>query len=227
MIYAQPNSWQCGPFALKHALLVYGRVAHEDALASLAGSNESIGTDELGLRRALEAYGGTLRIVRRRTRHGARQELHRWLRQGIPVLLCVDQWDHWITAVADLHHQVALFDSHFDNAVFRREPWDRLLDRVAYRRRHLKGLWTTAWWDLHPVLLPEAVTARRIRPDRLATLFADGNPDQAVAAELLGAAGVRHDSRQATNDGRVARRPSVDRRPLPPARRDTRTAVSR
>jgi hypothetical protein len=168
MIYAQPNSWQCGPFALKHALLMYGCVAHEDELARLAGSTESVGTDELGLERALRPFGGTLKIVRRRTRRGARAHLERWLARGVPVLLCVDQWDHWITAVADLKHHVALFDSHFDNAVFRAEPWDRLLDRMVFRRRWLQGAWTSSVWDLHPVLLPAPAAPRRLPADRLA-----------------------------------------------------------
>ena len=184
MVYAQPNSWQCGPFALKHALLVYGRVTHEDDLARLAGSTESVGTDERGLARALEAHGGTLKIIRRRTRLGARRELTSWLRRGVPVLLCVDQWDHWITAVADLGPRVALFDSHFDNAVFRTEPWHRLLERLVFRRRRLR-LWVPGWWDLHPVLLSQRMAARLER-ERLDAPLADCNADLAVVDELLG-----------------------------------------
>ena len=39
-IYPQPNTWQCGPFALKHALLTLGIVEHERKLTRVSGANE-------------------------------------------------------------------------------------------------------------------------------------------------------------------------------------------
>ena len=150
-LYGQPNSWTCGPFALKHALLAFGVFAREDELASAAGSTERLGTDERGLRRAARLHGAELRVVREMRPQPARETLGAWLDTGIPVLLCLDQWDHWVTAVGADADQVVVFDSKYD-APLRSEPWEGVLDRLACRRSQLGGLWTRTLYDLHPIL---------------------------------------------------------------------------
>lgn len=165
-IYGQPNSWTCGPFALKHALLALGLFVSEDELASVAGSTEEKGTDEPGLRRAGRAYGVQLRLERGTHADKSRRELARWLGLRLPVLLCLDQWDHWVTAVAANAEHVVLFDSKYD-APLRAEPWGPLLERLACRRRHLGGLWTRCLYDLHPVVPRRAPRQRlALTPDR-------------------------------------------------------------
>ena len=37
-IYPQPNIWQCGPFALKHALVTLGVLKDEREISKLAGT---------------------------------------------------------------------------------------------------------------------------------------------------------------------------------------------
>ena len=113
-IYAQPNSWTCGPFALKHGLLALGVFAREDALASAAGSTEQYGTDEPGLRRAARLHGAELRTERWTNAHAAHRAAVAWLDRWVPVLLCLDQWEHWVTAVAADAEHVILFDSKYD-----------------------------------------------------------------------------------------------------------------
>src|SRR5881628_1434888 len=81
-IYGQPNSWTCGPFALKHGLLALGVFAREDDLARVAASTERHGTDEPGLRRAARAHGVELRLRRATEPHAAGEELRRWLASG-------------------------------------------------------------------------------------------------------------------------------------------------
>lgn len=149
-IYDQPNSWQCGPFALKHGLLAYGIFAHEDALAKAAGSTETNGTDERQLRATARGYGCTLQVERYHSAFTARRALERLLADHTPVLLCVDQWDHWVTAVgADQGHLVVL-DSHYDTVV-RVEPWEPYLRRLGYRHRLWNWGPAVAWYDLHPL----------------------------------------------------------------------------
>lgn len=149
-IYDQPNSWQCGPFALKHGLLAYGIFAHEDALAEAAGSTATFGTDERQLTRTAREYGCVLQLERYRSMFTARRALARLLADHTPVLLCVDQWDHWVTAVgADEAHLVVL-DSHYDTVV-RLEPWEPFLRRLAYRHRRWAWAPRIAWYDLHPL----------------------------------------------------------------------------
>ena len=171
-IYAQPNSWQCGPFALKHGLLALGVYTHEDELARIAGSSEQLGTDDKQLARAAGEYGCVLSLVRRSRASAARQELERWLARGNPVLLCLDQWEHWVTAVsADAHH-VVVFDSQFDDAVLRLEPWERVLARLVFRKRRWRGLWTQRLYDLHPLVSPrEAGPRLRLTVDRVRRLL--------------------------------------------------------
>jgi hypothetical protein len=161
-IYAQPNSWQCGPFALKHGLLALGIYTHEDELARIAGSTDKNGTDDWQLARAAQVHGCTLSVVRRSHAWAARQELEHWFARGVPVLLCLDQWEHWVTVVsADAEH-VVVFDSQFDNAVLRLERWDRIVERLVFRRRRWRGLWTQRLYDLHP-LVPVRAAGVRLR----------------------------------------------------------------
>jgi hypothetical protein len=170
-LYDQPNSWQCGPFALKHGLLAYGIFAHEDAIAEAAGSTAAHGTDERQLRETARGYGCALQVERYHSAFAARRALARLLADHTPVLLCVDQWDHWVTAVgADQAHLVVL-DSHYDTVV-RVEPWEPYLRRLGYRHR----LWTwgpaVAWYDLHP-LRARGETGMRLAltPDRARRLL--------------------------------------------------------
>lgn len=156
-IYAQPNSWQCGPFALKHALLAVGRFAHEEELTRLAGADASHGTDDTGLARAARAHGCKLRLVRRKDAAAARSALTTTLARGMPALLCLDHWEHWVAAVGVEGDQFVLFDSHFDQPL-RVEPWDRLGRRLEYRERRWLG--TRTLYDVHPL---EPRTRRRFR----------------------------------------------------------------
>lgn len=156
-IYAQPNSWQCGPFALKHALLAVGRFAHEDDLARIAGADATRGTDDIGLARAARAHGCALHMVRRSDQDAAQHVLTRILSRGVPALLCLDQWDHWVAAVGVERDRFVVFDSHFDQPL-RVEPWERLGDRLAYREERWLG--TRTLYDVHPL---EPRSRRRFR----------------------------------------------------------------
>jgi ABC-type bacteriocin/lantibiotic exporter with double-glycine peptidase domain len=55
-IYPQPNDWECGPYALKYALIVLGISGDEREIARIAGTDEH-GTDEAELARAAKRYG--------------------------------------------------------------------------------------------------------------------------------------------------------------------------
>jgi hypothetical protein len=62
---------------------------------------------------------------------------------------------------ADAHH-VVVFDSQFDNAVLRLEPWERVIARLVYRKRRWRGLWTQHLYDVHP-LVPVRDAGWRLR----------------------------------------------------------------
>jgi hypothetical protein len=149
-IYGQPNSWQCGPFALKHGLLSVGVFAHEEELTRIAASSTEHGTDERQLARTARVFGCELPVVRRGSAGGARDELATHLARGTPVLLCVDNWEHWITAVAMHDDRVVVFDSHYDQPL-RVEAWDQLVARLVYRQRRWGGAWMRSVYDLMPL----------------------------------------------------------------------------
>ncbi len=158
-IYTQPNSWLCGPFALKYALLALGIRADEDAIARIAGTNEH-GTDESELERAADRFGCVLGTVRRRDADATRRVLNQQLGNGVPVLLCIEQWDHWVTAVYEEDDTYVILDSRHPS-IFRIIPWEFLRELLAYRpgRRSRRG---TPIYDLHPVV-PRALAHTRPR----------------------------------------------------------------
>jgi hypothetical protein len=178
-IYPQPNPWQCGPFALKYALLLLGIPGNEREIARLAGTDES-GTDEVELARAARKYGCDLQLVRREDPETARRELRLLLHDRIPVLLCVHGWDHWITAADEDDDQFVILDSR-DSAVLTVVPWDRLREMLVYRDRS-HGANAPTLYDLHPVVPHRrTVTRAKFSVARVRHLLAPANRSLATA----------------------------------------------
>lgn len=176
-LYGQPNSWQCGPFALKHALLSYGVFAHEDDLAEAAGSSTTRGTDERRLDRAARLFGFELGLIRRTSPRAARRELADHLIRRIPVLLCLDQWEHWVTVAGADEQSLVVYDSHYDT-VLRLEPWEAMLERLGFRERGWQGLWSRTLFDLHPLISRRGDAPRvALTPERAAYLLREENAD--------------------------------------------------
>lgn len=158
-LYPQPTVYECGPFALKYALLAYGVLTTEAELGSAAGTSEARGTDEVGLGRAAQLHGCRLQVIRHLRAEAARNALHELLEAGIPTLLCVDEWDHWLTAVAADEYEVVLLDSR-EEPVAAVLSWEKLLQTLAFRRRRFFR--ARQVYDLHP-LLPAQPPAFRAR----------------------------------------------------------------
>jgi hypothetical protein len=151
-IHPQPNLWQCGPFALKHALIALGILAEERTLTKVARTRSLHGTDDAQLSRAARAFGCDLMMIRRHEPEAARRELVRYLRRGIPVLLCVFEWSHWVTVVKAEAGRFILLDSH-DDAVLTIVTWSELKNRWVYYEQDEYDTehWETIY-DLHPVV---------------------------------------------------------------------------
>ncbi len=155
-IYKQPSKWECGPFALKHALLMRGILASEREIGRLAGTNPE-GTDEAQLARAARHYGCELPTIRKLDPDAARQELVGFLRDGIPCLLCVDGWDHWVTAVHEERGQFIILDSERPEVIVIVD-WPRVRALWVYHDEETGQ----ALYDLQP-LIPKMPVPTRAR----------------------------------------------------------------
>ena len=151
-LYPQPNQWQCGPFALKHALIMLGRIVNENELSRLAGTHWWNGTDDIKLGKAAKGYRCEMKFVRRTSGLRAKRELLLNLKRGYPSLLCVDEWNHWITIVGAERGKFITIDSR-QAPVIRIDTWRELKRRWAYHEAdpddptQIKTL-----YDLHPVI---------------------------------------------------------------------------
>ncbi len=159
----QPNAWQCGPYALKYALLSLAIPSDEAAVTRASGATEQ-GTDERDLDRAARRYGCVLTVDRWLTEEDARVALRDHLARRTPVLLCVDQWNHWIVAVGAEADVVIVLDSRKADVV-QIIDWKALLGRVAYRSGSGAAL-----YDLHP-LVPTRVPLARAEFSRARAEF--------------------------------------------------------
>jgi hypothetical protein len=149
----QPTDWQCGPYALQYALLALAIPCDAAALTRASGATEQ-GADERDLDRAARRYGCVLSGERWAAADDARTALRAHLSRRTPVLLCVDQWNHWIVAVGADGDAVIVFDSRQADVV-QIVDWNGLLARVVYR-----AAFGATLYDLHPLVPRRVPTAR-------------------------------------------------------------------
>lgn len=115
--YPQPDSYRCGPFALKYALVMLGVFKHEDQIAYIAGSTWWAGTDEIGLARAAKKFNVRLKYLQSSNPNDARRMINSELKKNRPILLCVKNWEHWCTVVSYSKGEYVLIDSEFDKVI--------------------------------------------------------------------------------------------------------------
>jgi len=182
-IYPQPNIWQCGPFALKHALAMLGVLKDERDISKVAGSHWWHGTDELQLGKAARKFDCDLLMIRRHDQAHARAELVRYLRRGIPVLLCVDEWSHWLTVVNVEQGKFILLDSR-EKKVVTIADWPTLRRMWVYHEDdELDDTVVHTLYDLHPVV-PRSRKKRSQAQFSLARARALRRPTNRRLAEL-------------------------------------------
>jgi hypothetical protein len=148
--YPQPNTWQCGPFALKHALAIVGRFVDERTITRAAHTTRG-GTDERMLRRAAKRFNVKLIEIKRFNEDTAYNALTKYLEMGLPVLICINQWAHWVTIVGynARSKRFVVLDSEKDPVV-RLPTWTELKRRWAYND-YLRDGTHKQYYDLYPV----------------------------------------------------------------------------
>jgi hypothetical protein len=115
--YPQPYKYQCGPFALKYALVMLGRFENEREIAKRAGSTWWYGTDEIGLAKAAKTYDCKMKYFRRETPDEAIRALSNHLKSGYPCILSVDNWEHWFTVINEQQGKFIVVDSALDKVI--------------------------------------------------------------------------------------------------------------
>lgn len=115
--YPQPNKYQCGPFALKYALVMLGIFKDEDEIGITAGSTWWAGTDEIGLSRAARRYKCKMKHFQSSNPIDAKRALNQLLKKRIPCILSVNNWEHWLTVIHYSKGQYVIVDSELEDVV--------------------------------------------------------------------------------------------------------------
>jgi hypothetical protein len=127
--YPQPNKYQCGPFALKYALVMLGQFRDEKIIARRAGSTWWYGTDEIGLAHAARYFHCTMKYFKNPDAKSSIKKLISYLEKGIPCILSVDNWGHWLTVLNYDKKKFIVVDSAKDKVI------------VTYSARQLLKRW--------------------------------------------------------------------------------------
>jgi ABC-type bacteriocin/lantibiotic exporter with double-glycine peptidase domain len=100
----------CGPAAIVNSLRCFGVRVSQKRVIKLAGTDEDTGTDEYGILSALTALGFSGTPYAGKTKTDALTWLTHALGSG-PVIICVNNWDHWVTVIAKSVDKYVVIDS--------------------------------------------------------------------------------------------------------------------
>lgn len=94
-----------------NALRALGRRITERSAITLANTSPALGTSSEGILGAFRALGYDASSVDLKLRKDAWAWVTRNLNVGKPIILCVDDWQHWVTAIGMVGDRVILVDS--------------------------------------------------------------------------------------------------------------------
>jgi ABC-type bacteriocin/lantibiotic exporter with double-glycine peptidase domain len=125
----QSTQANCGPASLHNALAALGIARTEDELATLCRTTGTEGTSPKNMMKAIRALGRAPEVINERRLEVGLLWVEAWLREGRPVILCVDQSSHWVTAIGIMGKRVMVADSADNELV------------VSYSRAELVERW--------------------------------------------------------------------------------------
>lgn len=106
----QSNEDGCGPAALANALAALGwQEVPQETIAELAGQTVD-GCGSRDLARAARSLGASVEVVQERRCRQAYQQVYWWLLHGRSCVLCVDDGEHWVTAIGVLGDELVVCD---------------------------------------------------------------------------------------------------------------------
>ena len=129
-----------------------GAFVDEVKIARMAGTHWWSGTDEIKLAKAARAFNAEMKLIRRREAEPARKLLLGYLKKNRPCIVCVDQWNHWITVVngeRGNYGRYVIIDSKAAPVV-NILTWPQLRRRWGYIDKDSED--GRPIFDLHPIL---------------------------------------------------------------------------
>lgn len=101
----QTRSYTCGPAAVVNALRLYGVEVAELHVSKLAGTTPEEGTDDRRMMKALRSLGCKPSVV------ALTSTIRKRLARGVPVIIHIDEEEHWVTLLGTLGESFIAFDS--------------------------------------------------------------------------------------------------------------------
>ena len=132
----QERLFSCGPAAMRAALYVLGHKKISEATLRRRAGTTPEGTNEIGLMRAIRSYNHKPKEYQSSARTSSWAWVRNCLKKGKPVLLCIEQWEHWVAAVGLIGGDVLVFDP--DSSSGRRKRYSGL---EVYNEMELAKRW--------------------------------------------------------------------------------------
>lgn len=109
----QSRAFSCGPAAVCNAFSTYGTYLREDEACEVDVS----GTSERALVAGIEKNGRTAECFKARDSVIAINWMNTSIRLGAPVILCVDDWTHWVAVVGIIGDRYLVADSAHEELI--------------------------------------------------------------------------------------------------------------
>jgi ABC-type bacteriocin/lantibiotic exporter with double-glycine peptidase domain len=135
-VHPQRNNWSCGPLAMQYCMMRWGKDIDHRKLIKLAGSTRSAGTSESQLKRAAKLLHSNYTQYHLCSVRAAKNKIDDLLWRGLPLIVCIDKWEHWIAVLHHSHRGYLIFDSSRPGPVIQVRGW-RWLEK--HMRHHING----------------------------------------------------------------------------------------
>ncbi len=100
----QQLPYSCGAAAARNALKCFGMNVPERIIRVRAGTTKTLGTQELGIIKALRTFGRDPHFFVEKKRSQALETLLGYVNvSGFPVIICVQNMQHWVVVVGALN----------------------------------------------------------------------------------------------------------------------------
>lgn len=106
----QEKTWSCGAACIVNAIRSLGKKVQERTVRALAETSEAYGTNQYGMIFAIRELGYTACEFATDDRQAAWNWLRGALLAGKSVIICTEEWLHWVTVVGILGDRVVVID---------------------------------------------------------------------------------------------------------------------